>query len=44
MLQKNLSLSNQSFKQNLAYIPTLSFEPRFHMFIINPFVPNAPFL
>ena len=41
ILQKYQSLSNQSFKHNLAQIssldstPTLSFEPAFRMFIIN---------
>ena len=41
ILQKYQSLSNQSFKQNSAYMSflnlthTLSFEPRFRMFIIN---------
>ena len=40
MLQKYQSLSNQSFKHNSTYMPsfdltpTLSFEPRFRMFII----------
>ena len=41
VLKKYQSLSNQSFKQNLAHMssiylaPTLSSEPRFRMFIIN---------
>ena len=41
ILQKYLSLSNQSFKHSSTHIPSLnltpalSFEPRFYMFIIN---------
>ena len=41
ILQKHESLTSQTFKHNSAHIPslnsspTLSFEPRFHTFIIN---------
>ena len=41
ILQKHESLTSQTFKHNSAHIPSLnsspklSFEPRFHVFIIN---------
>ena len=46
MLQKSLSLSNQSFKYNALHMPSLNltqklpFEPMFSMFIINVYYTN----